>query len=478
MPRPPIKTHPGREMRGFRFRLYTTTEQDLVLRDYAERMKRAWNWLCSRARDVANAREAYAARYHAVLRPTDGATAEDWRAYRAAVRAACKGVDAVSYRYTKSWAKHFGLSEDHLFERACGINLPVEFTRALLKDYAAALSATKRGQAPPRHKRQHDHVTLRVRSGQCLRLRAVGPRPKSSGRAVGRLDWLNCEIHLPRIGWIPGHIGTHQLPLLESEEYWVAGVSVVEETDGWYAAIRQWVVPRPRQAGPSPDSRWRGYGLPAGTHSPVSRGDTLGIDAGLVNLVSIAGAQDELQSGNTRTAELLERIAGRHALELPVGKLQTQAARRVQHLLRGVEAWIREADPVAVAIEDGEKQDDSDAGPADSISEYIAQNGHGRKLGRSKDGRTHSGYVPGAGWLLARIADLTREVSREGTSQTCSHCGTRDKSCLVSTTREFRCRTCGAVEDRDIGAARNLRSKLLNSQDPSADRSQPQHGSA
>lgn len=267
-----IKAHDGREIRGFRFRLYTTSEQDLVLRDLQTRVKAAWNWLCYRACDVSDAREAYAARYHGIVRPArpegDGpcpeyfAALKDWRAE---VRRVCKSEPAVSYRSVKDWCKHFGCTpaqESTMFLRACGVVLSRAVARAVVKDYAAALQATARGQRPPRPKRGHDHATLRSRDGKNFRLVAHGgPRPGCPG---GRDDFLNCEVHLPGVdGWIRGRLDTGLLAQLQPPEYWVEGVSVVEEPDGWYASVRQWVIPRTKRRGVSPESRWRGYGLPS-----------------------------------------------------------------------------------------------------------------------------------------------------------------------------------------------------------------------
>jgi hypothetical protein len=591
MKRSPCKPHPGRELRGFRVRIYPSQEQELLLRDHEEKLKQCWNWLCARARDVSDAREAYAARYHGVVAPErpateypeGGTTPEQisaiWAAYRVAtqawraeVRRVCKGVDAVTYRSIKDWMQHFGATQDYqIFGPALGLSkYPVGcgLLRALCKDYGAALAATKRGQAPPRFKRAGDHVTLRSREGLCFRLGAEGHRPgKRAGSHPGRGDWLNCAIKLPAIEWIPGRIGTEQMPRLEAAENWLEGVSVVEESDGWYAGIRQWVIPRALEHRTSPDSRWSGYGLPstpqpnadhgrspnwlrsehrgwgvevrdtwlgttryehpdsapqeerdhrwrvslqrpdgrrmnpnkacptrataeewararvdsliahqtpgtrlalAPVRSPRASGGELviGVDSGLANLLTLSGPCGSIQTGNSRALDLLETVAERQKAGERSERLLTQGARRTRHLLRGVLAWLEEARPDVVQIEDG-------GSSAQSIATFLATESRGRT-------RKTGGYVPAAGWLLARVRERfpVREVETAGVTEDCSHCGAAATIALNSATRKARCSSCGHTVDQDLGTARNVRRKRAKSQGSSGDGSQRQHGSA
>lgn len=585
MPLSQVHTHPDRELRGFRFRIYTTENQDLLLRDTEEKLRKCWNWLCSRSRDVDNARAAYAERYHGIVRPerpaetySEGTTAEQiktiWeehkrqlQRWRQSVREACKGVDAVSYRTIRSWCEHFGVKHSYqLFPHACDVTgVPAHLLDALCTDYEYALSAAsgkrkkagKRSTRPPRVKRDGDHVTLRVRSGTCFRLRAAGPRPDGSGSQYVR--WCNCQIHLPGIGWIAGRIGVEQLTRLESPEYWVEGVSIVEETDGWYAAIRQWVDPcKLTQQDPSPSSRWAGYGLPSshiesdhgrstrwirvehrgwgvevkdcfpsGTYNPefmkhrwvisLNRPDgqrinprkgcqtreeaqawgrrhvdqvlacetpgtqlrlspvesprctgaaiTVGTNCGLVNIITLSSEAGEVQTGNPRALHLLERISDRQVRDLPYGKELTRASRRTRHMLRGVLAWVAEAVPSEVRIEDG--------GSNQSAAQFLASESHGRD-------RKSGGYVPAAGWLVAQLKSryTVREVECCGIIGTCSQCGKEGEISINRRTREALCAKCGHSVDQDLGAARNVRRKSTKSHRESQDDHQPQHGSA
>lgn len=479
---------PGREMRGFRFRAYPTGEQEQRLALIEVSLKRCWNWLCARAEDVRHAREAYAQRYHGITKPepmpaepppTDEMRrkrTEDLRAYYAAVRAACKDVPEVSYRSVQDWMAHFGCGQDYqIFRYALDWGpddppLPGAYLlQSICVDYSAALSAVKRGQRPPQFRRRWDHISVRSRTDLPLHMGASGSRP--GAHKPGRPDWLNAYATIPGVGRVGCRIGRKQLPRLEHADYWVCGISLCREPDGWYAAIRQHViVKKPTTKLSSPESRWAGYGLPKGTTSPPlpKPGEkpgpldrVIGLDVGLTNLVALSAGVTgpELLAGNPRSAETLERIAGRQAAGLPAGKMISQLARRTRHMLRGVLAWIREYQPTLIAIEDNKGPGPTEperAKPKQHIAGFVAKDGRGRT---TKEG----GYTPGAGWLLTELKKEYKvtEVDRRNSSLECSRCGAMGKSSWISKDRVYRCKKCDTTVDRDINAARVIRIRAL-----------------
>jgi hypothetical protein len=432
----PVSTPPeGTEWRGFKFRVYPTADQVEQLTAAQEQLRQIWNCLVADAQRVGDARQAAAVRAGVVgprpVRPCyDGLEPEqaeraanehrtavrDW--YRA-VQAWAKNRPECAYRSWKEAKAHFGCKQDydvilrmagiHEDERLVGKNV----LAALAKRYQKALQATTRGLRPPVIKRAGDLPGLQDASscGQ-IRLGAFGPRP---GQPNGRPDWLNCQVKLAGLPWVSGRIGPEQAARL-NWGHRLHGVSLTRLPDGWYAAIRHAQAPKVWPA--------------------VEPGMFAGIDVGDRDLAVIVRSDGQtLHVPNLRNREHLEQLAGRQAQGLPVSKMQQQAARRIEQLIRStVVPFV--ADCEAVFVE---------------------------ALGASLNDRSRRcvSYLRGVVRLLPD--GRVREVPPEYTSQDCSQCGFRSKSAWSHERKVGTCPSCGHSEDRDLNAARNILAKGLKS---------------
>jgi hypothetical protein len=320
----------GRERRGFRFRAYPTPEQRDQLYQIQHGLRRCWNWLCARAEDTREANASWAIREGLAgprpVRPDAGPDAKpterDWEAWKAAMRdwrkavaEATKGRELCAHRNMLDYQEHFydpgrdgsrrskheRLHDYQVFERALDWGgelgpLPQSaYLQALCKDHKAALSATTRGQRPPKFRRRDDDMSVRVCSGAPLVLEAGGPRPNCPN---GKPGWLNARFTLPGVGRIWCHIAAEQLARLEGEQYRIEGVSLTREADGWYAAIRQDVEP---------------------TVMPEFKpGTACGIDGGLVELFALVGSDEHaLFVDNPRKGFSLRKLHAQDTEAMP-----------------------------------------------------------------------------------------------------------------------------------------------------------------
>jgi putative transposase len=431
-----LKEHPGREIRGLRIKAYPTAEQGFHLLDMQRRLRRLWNWLVARASDTRSAREGWASRNGAgprPVRPADDAGEQAWGAYKAAMRewyaevrrvlATAKGEPGLQYRSVRDYCEHFGVKHDYqLYSHVLDDDdpPPAHLQQALFKAYQQALTATKRGASPPRRKKRDEDMMIQTGSGRCFRVGAFGHRP---GMPNGRDDWLNAQIKLPGIGWISARLGPNQP--LQPDEYLVEGASLVREADGWYAAIRQHVVPR-----------------------EVSTGSGIcGIDVGLVHMFAAVGDDgatvlaDNTRRGSRRghlrtPGGYVELIAERQAAGLPVSKLQCRKARHVREVVR------RELFPFTdryelIAVED--------------LPSDIGQRG-----------RPHLSFMRTIRTMLIQRYGRERviDVDPAGTSRTCSMCGEiQPRSWSELPGRTGKCLGCGHQEHSDLNAARNVLNK-------------------
>ena len=450
MRRSRTKSFDGREMRGLRVKIYPTPEQTALMLDRQRQLRRLWNWLVARSNDTRAARESWAERNGAGPRP--GRPANDageaawashkvasgeWRARVRAALAPHRQTPSLAYRSVRDYCAHFGVAHDyqlypHLFDLADGEPAPeAHYQQALFKDYQGALAATVRGQRPPQRRKRDEDMPLRVGSGVHLRILpaplprvvvAVHPKgPQMSGP-------ITAQVHLPGVGWIDATLGPEQP--IEQREYWVEGVAVRREADGWYAAVRQHRVP---------------------VAAPVGTG-ACGIDVGLVYAVAAVGDDGATllasnprkgsRRGHLRTpGGYVELIAERQAAQLPVSILHCRSARNMREYVR------RELFPVTdryefVAVEDLPADIGFRNTPHLSLMRTI------RTMLIQRYGRE-------------RVID----VDPAGTSRTCSMCGHLcERSWSAMPDRVGHCPACGHQEQSDLNAARNVLRKLAKSQ--------------
>ena len=444
------KAFEGREMRGLRVKLYPAPEQTAAILDRQRKLRRLWNWLVARAGDTMRAREAWASRNGAgprPPRPADDAgeatwTAHkvalgDWRARVRSLLAAKKGDPALGYRNVRDYCEHFGVAHDyqlypHLFDLSDGDTPPEShYQQALYKDHQAALSATTRGQRPPQARKRDEDMPIRCGSGVHIKV-LTAPRPRKvvamHPRGPQMSGPITAQVQLPGVGWIDATLGPKQP--IEPAEYWVEGVAVSREADGWYAAVRQHVVP---------------------PVAPQGSG-TCGIDVGLVYAVAAVGDDGRTllasnprkgsRRGHLRTpGGYVELIAERQAAKLPVSILHCRSARNMRGYVR------RELFPFTdryefVAVEDLPSDIGFRNTPHLSFMRTI------RTMLIDRYGRE-------------RVID----VDPTDTSRTCSKCGHLcGKSWSSMPDRVGYCDACGHAEQSDLNAARNVLHKLAKSQ--------------
>jgi hypothetical protein len=433
-----MKEHPGREMRGLRVKVYPTPEQELGMLGMQRRLRRLWNWLVARSRDTADARDAFASKHGAgpkPIRPENDAGEEPWAAYKLAMRewrhkvkgvlAEHKGNPSLRYRHIGDYLKQFGVSHDyqlypHLIDDE--VPPPAHLQQALFKDYQAALSATQRGASPPTRRKRDEDMPLRVGSGICFRIGAYGTRPNMP---QGRADWLNAQVKLPEVGWLGARLSSEQP--LQPEEFWVEGIALRREADGWYAAIRQHVVPVPAP---------RGTGF-------------CGIDVGLVHMFAAVGDDGtSVLADNTRRGSrrghlrtpggYVELIAERQAAKLPVSKLQARSARHIREVVR------RELFPFTDRFE------------------FVAVEKLESDIGFRNT--PHLSFMRTIRSMLIQRYGCERviDVDATDTSRICSMCGEKQpRSWSELPSRIGKCAACGHQEHSDLNAARNVLHNLL-----------------
>lgn len=444
-----VKSFPGREIHGLRLRAYPTPEQEIAMLDLQRRLRRFWNWLVARARDTRSANEAWAAKNGAgprPQRPANDAGEKAWKEYKEAMSEWRKRVKTVlaptkkdprfRYRTLKDYKDHFGEGNAynifrHIFDD--DEQPAAHLLDTLLTAYKQALSATARGQAPPRAKKRDEDVLLQAASGKRFRLKQedggrifLGKHPKGA-QMSGR---INAEVSLPNVpGWIACHLSPEQ-PLESDPKHWVEGVALRKEPDGWFAAIKHHVEKRP---------------------APRGKG-ACGIDVGLVELFAVVGDDGQTKlAGNIRKGSkigklktpggYIELIAHRQSAGLPVSKFQRRMKRHIREFVR------RELFPFTdryefIAVEDLKP----DVGF-----------GHTPHLSFMRTIRT---------MLIQRYGcERVIDVDATNTSRTCSMCGTLQKvSWSELQNRIGKCHHCGHEEHSDLNAARNVLHRLTKSQ--------------
>ena len=306
--------------------------------------------------------------------------------------------------------------------------------QALTKNYF-----TKgKGQRRKRFRRSADPMPLQVRSGMCFELGDFGSR--GSTHKDGSKPFYNCRVTFNGLK-IRG-----RLPGKSPEGRVLEGVSIIKQADGWWASIKQEVPVRvPPKAIPN---------------------SIVGLDVGLDIIAAISEARvvDHPESAvykdmgpvlethpkprrifNTRGKNYSERIAGRQAAKLPVGRLQLAASRNVRHTIFN-EIIKPLANIETIKVE--------------KLSGKIGQ------MGSSKV----SAMRTAVRLLQERYGTRVREVRPHHTSQDCSQCGFRSKeSWSYEHGRYGECPKCGHKEDRDTNASRNVAAKPLIPLDVASD---------
>jgi transposase len=423
MPMKKFEVQPGNEIRGMRIRLYPDLETEEALHILEDDTRRAWNWLVKQTEEVLDARKAHAVRKGVVpprperpdyngLDPEQSKAAKEsyydaCRTWNKAIYEATNKIPGCEFRKLKDLIEHFGLKHDYqLMSRVIAwayegreeerkVKPGAHLLQSLVKNYHTKGANQRR----KKFRRRDDPMPLQVRSGVCFELGDFGTRRGN--------PFYNCRVTFNGLkiqGRLPGR--TPEGRILE-------GVSIRKEADGWWASIKQEVPIRvPPKAVP---------------------GSTIGIDVGLD---FIAAFSDGTRIENERGKAYSERIAGRQAQKLPVGRLQQAAARHTRHTIYN--AIVK---PLATV----------ETIKVERLNGRIGQMG-----GSSKTSAMRTAF----NLLRERYGDRVREVEPHFTSQECSQCGFRSKESWSYEHGRFgQCPKCGFRCDRDVNAARNIERK-------------------
>jgi transposase len=250
---------------------------------------------------------------------------------------------------------------------------------------------------------------------------------------VERLSRNKGRVLVPKVGWIKFRL-SRALPRAKSYR-------ITHDAAGrWHIAFA---------AAPDP--------IPA-----PGTGDVVGVDRGVA--VSAALSTGELlscpglrASEKSRLRRLQRRLARtqresnrRANLKLAIAKLKAREADRRKNWVEQVSTDLARRFDV-IRVEDLQIQ-------------RMVRSGRGTLSEPGKHVRQKAGLNRGilaAGWgrlverLEQKAADRVERVPAAYTSQTCSHCGTRDKKARESQAA-FRCRICGYTANADVNAAMNI----------------------
>lgn len=394
----------GHELRGFRFKVYPTKEQEEILQRLENEQRCVWNWLVKRREEATQANQAFAVREGLVpprpVRPDyDGMSPEEAKSaaetHRAKVGAwsqacfeATKDRSECSYRLFKEELAHFERVISWRFE-ACASQ--AHLLQALAKSFFAT------SPRPKRFRRATDHMPVRVRSGDCLELGTFGARGKNE-------QFYNCQISINGLK-IRGR--THRQP----EGRVLEGVSLVKEADGWYASVK---IEAPKRV-----------------LQDAIPGLRIGIDVGERDMIVTSEGRIV---ANPWTEEFNEKLAGRQQLKKPTGILQARMRRRIEHTMYTEIKRLERYEIVAV----------------EDLSGDVLK----RASGRLRFLRKFSSMAK------QKLGARVREVNPCYTSQTCSQCGKVSKESWTSPAWPMgQCCACGHREHRDVNAARNILAK-------------------
>lgn len=424
----------GYEIRGFRFRVYPTAEQVAKIVEIQETQRLVWNWLVSRQDEVTRARGDYAIRSGKVgPRPTrpdyDGVSTDMTRddrndtlkalrkAYGEAIREwsalvykETKDDPVCAYRSIKDFCAQFGVKQDYqLFNKvASWMERP-----ALHASIFQALGKSWHSKGVKRKRRSASEMPVRTRTGECFGIGNFGSRGKNE-------TFYNCQIKIAGLkirGRLPGKTPVGRV---------IEGVSLTQEPDGWFAAVRE-VVP----------VRVEPVAIP---------GTVIGLDVGLDNIVAMSNGEKIPYN-----ARLLGRI---RALQERVSETETRGGDATdvkEQLYRRQTQYARWAKDTLYSVM---------LNSLAHVETIVVEKLHAR-IGQMSGSRKPSQMRMVVSMLKSRLGDhRVREVAPHYTSQDCSRCGIRSKESWSYTHGRFgKCPSCGHIEDRDINAARNIARK-------------------
>lgn len=425
---------------------YPTTEQIQVMEAMQPSLRSAWNWLVSRQEISIQAAEAKASRDGIlppiVQRPVyKGLDPDLAKALKQNYIEACKQrrKQIFDLKIPVQWRPHLsgkgseaerlGYKQDYQvinWHLRCA-ELP-ELPAKAAERLCEIFKTKSTGQKRKKFRRAWETMPLQVKSGPKLRVR----KPQAQDK------WCqarcNFEVFLPAIGWVavycdPGLVDQLMTPGNTVRE----GCTLRYEQGRWFASVK--VIRR----------------IPV-LQTPQD-GSVVGVDPGLAKLATTSDGDVLRNPRNLKYAEARELALSitdsmpdgedRDYLKSCIFRQDARQRRRVLTQCRQFAAFLSKH------------------------YQFIGvEANQGIALGQG------SRYVGATKTLLQCLLDKcgperVREVESYHNSQDCSQCGYRDKKTwerrLGQQDQVCQCVHCGNKMDRDVNAARNVRSKMLES---------------
>lgn len=316
-------------------------------------------------------------------------------------------------------------ARDDLFPHHAEVSAHVAIyaVRDLDKAYGAWWSGlkAKRRCGPPRFRRRGEHESFRTRGSVAVRTTATGRH----------------EVKLPVVGWI--RIKGDDITRLSGAI--LAEATVREQAGRWFVALswKQDVPELARVVGP-----------------------IIGIDLGIAHSITTSDGRviespRPLRAGLKRLRRIDRQIARQRTAALVVGLRKSNRQKRRE--IRRERLHMR----VAAVRGNWLHETTTDLARTASVIGIEDLNlrgmmGRKRHLGRAFADLGAAEFRRQLEYKTVRCGSRLVIADRfYPSSKLCSHCGAR-KDDLTLKDRTYRCDTCGLVIDRDLNAARNLRS--------------------
>lgn len=277
---------------------------------------------------------------------------------------------------------------------------------------------------------------------------------KSFSYKPGRIKIKGNKIYLPKIGWMRFY---NSRPIADGFE--IKTVTVRQKADSWYVSVRI-------ENKTVPD-------FPVIPDSEIKT--IIGCDMGLGKLAYLSDGsviENPRFTTNKKTKRLIKIRQRRVSRKQKGSKNRSKAQLKVSQLHNRIQQqresyqWdvanqiVRKAD--AVAVEDLQvKNMMKRCKPVKSESGRFLSNGQSAKRGLNRSIADASWYslTQKLEYLAAKSGKKLYKVNPKYTSQTCSKCKHIDKNSRNG--EKFICTNCGHIDDANLQAARNVKTKAI-----------------
>jgi putative transposase len=279
---------------------------------------------------------------------------------------------------------------------------------------------------------------------------------KSFAYKPGRVKIKGSKIYLPKIGWMR-FFNSRNIP----KGFDIRTVTIRQKADGWYVSVRieDKAIP---DFSIIPDSEIKSI---------------IGCDLGLTKLVYLSNGEtiDNPRFSNNKHIKRLMKVRQRRVNRKQKGSKNRRKAQnkvttlhqKIQQKREAYQWWVAKkivglAD--SVAVEDLQVQNMMKrCKPVSSETGRFLPNNQSAKRGlnRSIADASWYGLTQKLEYVAVKSGKKLYRVNPQYTSQNCSKCKHIDKASRNG--EKFICTNCGHMDDANIQAARNVRTKAIES---------------